>query len=164
MDELRFLGSEFFIFTDSTTDLFIFRCFINRFKSNRFYYVLNIVVYKLKKSRKKMFKQSKRNFESFEDKKSIEGILKFLIIKEGIFGNFLLILIWINKNFEWDFVYQILLINFFLLNLVQGVVVVKELFEDDYVMFKIDDLDRIDKGIFKKKSQEKKRVKFSFEN
>lgn len=111
-----------------------------------------------------MFKQFKRNFESFEDKKSIEGILKFLIIKEGIFGNFLLILIWINKNFEWDFVYQILLINFFLLNLVQGVVVVKELFEDDYVMFKIDDLDRIDKGIFKKKSQEKKRVKFFFEN
>lgn len=164
MDELRLSGSESPVSTDSTTDLSTSRCSTNRSKSNRFYHAPNIAAHKLKKSRKKMSKQSKRNSESSEDKKSIEGILKLPIIKEGTFGNPPPTLTWTNKNSEWDSAHQISLTNLPPLNPVQGVVAAKELLEDDYVMPRIDDPDRTDKGIPKKKSQEKKRVKFSSEN
>lgn len=164
MDELRLSGSESPISTDSTTDLSTSRCSTNRSKSNRFYHAPNIAAHKLKKSRKKMSKQSKRNSESSEDKKSIEGILKLPIIKEGTFGNPPPTLTWTNKNSEWDSAHQISLTNLPPLNPVQEIVAAKELLEDDYVMPKIDDPDRTDKGIPKKKSQEKKRVKFSSEN
>ncbi|XP_048729296.1 uncharacterized protein LOC125646802 isoform X2 [Ostrea edulis] len=164
MDELRLSGSESPTSTGSTTDLSTASGASNKSKSRRFYHAPNIAAHKLKKSRKKMSKHSKRKSETSEEKKQMEGILKLPIIKEGNLGN-PSPLTWTHKNSEWDSAQQITLNNLPPIKPPKDIAAAQELLQNDYDMPKIDDPQRSDKIVpTKGKSQEKKRVKFSSKN
>nr|XP_022305339.1 uncharacterized protein LOC111112204 isoform X4 [Crassostrea virginica]XP_022305346.1 uncharacterized protein LOC111112204 isoform X4 [Crassostrea virginica] len=162
MDELRLPGSESPTSTDSALDWSTSQSSVKS-KSHRFYHAPNIAAHKLKKSRKKLSKQPRRSSDTSEDKKNMEGILKLPIIQEGTFRN-PSPLTWTNKNSEWDSAHQISLNNLPPINPPQEITAAKEMMEENYIMPKIEDPDRSDKSIPKKKNlRGKKRVQFSSE-